>query len=312
MYVGACQRKCNITINHARMEYNALGYSGTNSGGSILIENSLFQYNQDGLDTNTQIAGDPPPPQDGSCPAGEKPKIKGAHNCWILYKNTFQYNNQIVPTAGNAGAGPMGTGLTIAGGRNDSLIGNTFKGNKAWGVLVIPFADSDTPPAQWTCASSGGNMFSGLGCIYDSSNIEVVGNTFSQNGAFGNPTNGDIGQLVLFAGAQQSCYSGNVNKGVTGGKATTFPTSLQTTNPTCTHALVSSRAGAKYPTTSLTSDIVSQVLCDTGFGACPTGNSYPGTGPLAMHPLPTSELKSMPNPCLGVPSNAWCSKGKLI
>ena len=31
-YVGACQQVCGITINHAWMEYNSLGYSGTNSG----------------------------------------------------------------------------------------------------------------------------------------------------------------------------------------------------------------------------------------------------------------------------------------
>ncbi len=33
MYVGACLQQCDITIDHAWMEYNALGYSGTNSGG---------------------------------------------------------------------------------------------------------------------------------------------------------------------------------------------------------------------------------------------------------------------------------------
>jgi len=25
-----------------------------------------------------------------------------------------------------------------------------------------------------------------------------------------------------------------------------------------------------------------------------------------MHPLPTKQLKSMPNPCAGVPKNPWC------
>ena len=52
------------------MENNALGYSGTNSGGTIVIENSQFDGNQDGLDTNTAVVGDPPAPQDGRCPDG--------------------------------------------------------------------------------------------------------------------------------------------------------------------------------------------------------------------------------------------------
>ena len=53
MYVGACKQLCNITISHAWMEYNALGYSGTNSGGAIVITHSMFDNNQDGFDTNT-------------------------------------------------------------------------------------------------------------------------------------------------------------------------------------------------------------------------------------------------------------------
>ena len=69
MYVGACHQLCDVTIDHAWMENNALGYSGTNSGGAVVIENSQFDHNQDGVDTNTQIAGDPPPPQNGACPA---------------------------------------------------------------------------------------------------------------------------------------------------------------------------------------------------------------------------------------------------
>ena len=51
---------CAITISHAWMEDNALGYSGTNSGGAVVIEDSQFDNNQNGLDTNTQINGDPP------------------------------------------------------------------------------------------------------------------------------------------------------------------------------------------------------------------------------------------------------------
>src|SRR6185437_174624 len=56
MYVGACLQVCDVNIDHAWMENNALGYSGTNSGGSIVIENSQFDNNEDGVDTNTQIA----------------------------------------------------------------------------------------------------------------------------------------------------------------------------------------------------------------------------------------------------------------
>ena len=70
VYVGACLRRCDVVMNRMWMENNALGYSGTNSGGTIVIENSQFDGNQDGLDTNTAVVGDPPAPQDGRCPDG--------------------------------------------------------------------------------------------------------------------------------------------------------------------------------------------------------------------------------------------------
>lgn len=313
MYVGACQQQCNITISNAYMEGNALGYSGTNSGGRIVIENSTFTNNQDGLDTNTQIAGDPPPPQDGACPKGAKPSVKGALTCWVLVNNTFSNNNNAhVPHAGNASNGPLGSGLTISGGRNDTVMNNKFINNGAWGLLIVPFPDSDTPPAQWTCSSSGGANFPGLGCIYDPENVHVTNNTFSGNGTFGNQTNGDIGQIVLFPGRTISCYAGNKN----GSKpAITWPTNLQTANPTCdgSKTALSTATNAKHPATSLDDPLLAQALCDTGFGGCAGVGNYPKSNTVTLLPMPSPKLTpTMPNPCQGVPSNAWCKNGKLI
>ncbi len=42
-YIGACQQVCNQTVNHAWAEFNALGYSGSNSGGRLVIENSAVR-----------------------------------------------------------------------------------------------------------------------------------------------------------------------------------------------------------------------------------------------------------------------------
>ena len=47
IYLGACQ-ECKARINNATMENNALGYSGSNSGGSLVIENSIFRHNSAG------------------------------------------------------------------------------------------------------------------------------------------------------------------------------------------------------------------------------------------------------------------------
>src|SRR6202142_2179539 len=109
------------------MEDNALGYSGTNSGGTVIIENSRFDNNQDGLDTNTQVIGDPPAPQDGACPNNGISPITHTHSCWVAIDNYFDNNNNpYTPAAGSAAAGPVGTGMTISGGRNDTVMDNTF------------------------------------------------------------------------------------------------------------------------------------------------------------------------------------------
>ena len=84
MYVGACMQQCDVTIDHAWLEYSALGYSGTNSGGQIVVKNSEFDKNKDGFDTNTQINGDPPAPQDGACPGGGTSAITHTRSCWVF------------------------------------------------------------------------------------------------------------------------------------------------------------------------------------------------------------------------------------
>ena len=50
-------------------------------------------------------------------------------------------------------------------------------------------------------------------------------------------------------------------------------------------------------------------LLPIGSQPCPPGSSYPQSSGVVMHPLPAG-LKTMPNPCKGVPSNPWCKKAK--
>ena len=110
LYIGACQQQCNQTVDHTWSEYNALGYSGSNSGGRLVIEHSQFDNNEDGFDTNSQN-GDNPPPQNGACPSNGISKITHTHSCWVFMHNYVHDNNNAnVPSAGSAAAGPVGTG----------------------------------------------------------------------------------------------------------------------------------------------------------------------------------------------------------
>ena len=295
-YIGACQNVCDQTVNHAWSEYNALGYSGSNSGGKLLVENSQFDNNEDGFDTNSQN-GDNPPPQDGTCPNGAISPITHTHSCWVFTHNyVHDNNNPNVPAAGSAAAGPVGTGMSLSGARNDTIVGNVFANNGAWGTILVPYPDNGAP-------CTGGTL-TPAACMFDEYGDAVIGNTYVHNGFFGNPTNGDIAAANLEPGPTD-CFSGNTEKG--GGAVSTSPPAAQMLYPTC-------NGSTTLP--DLNAPFVDEVACDSqvisigplpGGTLCLPGSNYPRATSVVMHPLPRG-LATMPNPCAGVPANPWCPR----
>jgi len=299
-YIGACRQQCHQTIDDAWGEFNALGYSGSNSGGWMLIENSRFDNNEDGFDTNSQN-GDNPPPQNGACPAGVQPPVAGAPSCWVLTHNVFDHNNNPnVPSAGAAAAGPYGTGLSLSGARNDTVIDNVFDDNGAWGAILVPYPDSGKPCTGGVLGWIGGNS-----CLFDDSGDALIDNTFVHDGYFGNQTNGDFALVNLEPGPTD-CFSGNHEQG--GAVVVSTPSNAEQLYPTCNGQTV-----APSESTSAQSYAFQQeVLCDSRVslvpGAkppCGATDHYPSPPKIVMHPLP-KHLATMPNPCAGVPSNPWC------
>jgi hypothetical protein len=303
-YIGACQQLCHQTIDYGWGEYSAIGYSGTNSGGWLLVENSLFDHNEGGFDTNSENNGDWPSPQNGACPKGVKPPIAGVGSCWVLYNNVFRDNNNPnVPAVGIASAEPVGTGVSDEG-RNDAFFHNRFVDNGAWGAAFQPFPDTGTPPSNAVPCVGGLENFSVFGfsiaCFYDDWGNELIDNTFTHNGFFGNPSNGDIAESTFVAGQLINCYRGNHD---TSGTVTTSPTNLLQTNGTCGQISTSADQNQTFSF---------EALCDTqilgaGIG-CSKTDRYPRRTHVVMHPLP--RLKTMPNPCAGVPVNPWCPAHK--
>jgi hypothetical protein len=296
-YIGACQQVCDQTLSNGWAEYNALGYSGSNSGGRLLIENSQFDNNEDGLDTNS-YNGDEPSPQDGACPGNATSPITHTHSCWVFTHNyVHDNNNPNVPAAGSAAAGPVGTGMSVSGGRNDTVMDNRFVNNDAWGVIIVNYPDTGPP-------CTGGTKNSPLlgkgSCLFDEWGDSVAHNTFTHDGGYGNPTNGDFEQLN-FESHPSDCFSGNVD---TSGTLTPVSAKLEQTYPVCTTAAVAPNLNVPF---------LNEVLCDSlisvpPFG-CQPGDHYPAVTQIVMHPLP-KHLKSMPNPCQGVPANPWCKAKK--
>jgi hypothetical protein len=296
-YIGACRQECGQVVNHAWAEYNVLGYSGSNSGGSLVIENSEFDNNTDGFDTNSQN-GDNPPPQNGACPGGAKSPITHTTSCWVFMHNYVHDNNNAnVPFAGLAGEGPVGTGMSLSGARNDTVMDNRFVHNGAWGVIDVPFPDSGPP------CTGGTQTNTPAGCLYDDGGIAIEGNSFSNNGFFGNPTNGDIAESQLEPTSTSNCFGGNID---TTGTLTTSPVAAETVQPTC--------SGPPPAVYAANVPFIDEVACDSGASigpangtqACLPGATYPRHAKVVMHPLPAG-LTSMPDPCAGVPANPWCS-----
>jgi hypothetical protein len=216
----------------------------------------------------------------------------------FLHNYLHDNNNPNVPQAGTASQGPTGTGMTLSGGRNDTVMDNQFTNNGAWGFLMVPYPDSGTPDLGQTCSGTGGveNPAFG-GCLYDPMNNALLHNTFGHNGFFGNPSNADFGQITINTGKPQNCYVGNT---APNGSA---PPDLQQAQPTCGKLTTAANTGGP---------LLAQVLCDTGTtSSCTASSVYPQPTGVIMHPLPGG-LPTMPNPCAGVPDNAWCSGGKPI
>jgi hypothetical protein len=213
-----------------------------------------------------------------------------------MHNDVHDNNNPDVPEAGNAAAGPTGTGMTLSGGRNDTVMDNTFSDNGAWGFLMVPYPDSGKPSLNQSCPKTGGVEEAGLGCVYDPMNDALLDNTFKHDGYFGNPGNADYGQIVYTGGQPQNCYRGNTAPNGSG------PPNLEQIQPTCGKLTTAANTGGP---------LLAQVLCDTGFASCPAGADYPPRTGVIMHPLP-ADLPTMPNPCAGVPADAWCQHGKPV
>ena len=301
-YIGACQQQCDQTVNRAHAEYNALGYSGTNSGGPLVVKNSEFDQNQDGFDTDTEN-GDAPSPQNGACPNNGISPITHTYSCWVFMNNyVHDNNNPNVPEVGQAGSTPLGVGLSLSGGRNDTVMHNRIVRNDAWGVLISVQQGVGGPPCI------GGTLnFNVLGvltlpCLFDNWGNAILKNSFADNGSYGHATNGDIAAVNFLSGNPTNCYSGNTNPS----GLTTSPSGLEQSNPTCNGA--GAPANVNVP-------LVEEILCGNEGSlvgvsiSCPGGKPYPRRTHVVMHALPKN-LPSMPNPCAGVPANPWCKAPK--
>src|SRR6266853_2274836 len=124
-YIGACH-PCNALITNVISEDNALGFSGTNAGGNLVISNSIWRNNMSGIDPNT-LDSEPNPPQDGD----------------TIINNLVENNNNVDAPADVLEYPSIGNGIVLAGGINNLVEGNRINGHIYYGVLVVPNIDKN-------------------------------------------------------------------------------------------------------------------------------------------------------------------------
>lgn len=295
-YVGACP-DCDMALRHVHAQNSALGYSGTNAGGRLAIEDSEWDLNRSGILPSSLANDDPPSPQDGACPG--KP---GASCTFIQHNYVHDNNNPDTPAFGLTAGAPVGTGIDLSGGRNNTVRGNLVVRNGGWGILINDYPDPDLPAVPAWC-QGGDQLFHPpppfdqllapvIPCYFHAFGNRVEGNVLLGNGFFGNPTNGDLAVAQL-PYSQGNCFRHNLGRK---GRASSWPP-----------ALPGSCDQAWAPDLDQMALVFTQVLCAAygpASGAC-GGASYPLTTKVALLPIPHEP--GMRNPCEGVPGDdPWC------
>jgi hypothetical protein len=300
-YIGACQQVCNQTMQYDKGENSALCLSSTNAGGNLLVENNECDNNKTGLVSNSQNNDDWPSPQIGLCPSGQTGPL-GTQSCTVwMNNNVHDNNNPDVPGNGSglSGGAPVGTGLLLAGSTYVTLSGNTVSNNGAWGELVADLPDQEPPAANNPNPCQGGTWAPAAEtCYYNAFGNVSENNTFSGNGGFKNPTNGDIGLATQYHDPG-NCFRGDSTPDGTDPNNIETSANYAPRNGMCTK-----------PNQGDMGVLAVEAACAGQlFGPCPTvpyATNYPR--PDAQFSLPhwPTNLPSMPDPCQGVPKNQWC------
>jgi hypothetical protein len=310
-----------MTLDHVHAENSALGLSSTNAGGNFVVQNSEWDLNRTGLVSNAQNNDDAPSPQLGQCVAPSTPPA-GAANCDVWRHNDIHDNNNPnTPGSGLTAVSAIGTGVELVATQHISVVDNIIRNQGAWGVVAHDFPD----PEQGI-SNCGGGIPANLGvtyvCAYFSRGNEVGRNSFTNDGFFGSPTNGDIANAQSGLAAppdtpELNCFHDNVD---VSGTVSQWPPAMQSVCPSIGEPAVATAEllcstgatslfvpGVTCPTTSLTNYPKHDGRCVAPAVLTPAGDTVNGVCFLPLtYTLSAAVSPPMPDPCRGVPANAYC------
>lgn len=142
-YIGQCY-PCDAVIRNVVSEHNGLGYSGTNSGGNLVIVDSIFRFNRAGIVPNS-----------GSY------ELCYPQRATTIVGNLVHSNNQPDTPAIDVALLAMGNGILSAGGVGNVIERNRVHDHDKTGIGLVPFLEEDAndtipPREEWSlsCAES--------------------------------------------------------------------------------------------------------------------------------------------------------------
>jgi hypothetical protein len=118
-YLGECN-PCRSTIRNVVARLSAVGYSGTNAGGALFLQNSLWDRNGAGILPNSLANEQDPPQQDA-----------------VIRRNRVVGSGRARVPVNTPLAGWYGIGIAIAGGNRDHVLANTVTGSLRYGIAVF-------------------------------------------------------------------------------------------------------------------------------------------------------------------------------
>lgn len=124
-YIGQCY-PCNAVIDDVVSEWNALGYSGTNAGGNLIIRNSTWHDNLAGIFPNTLDSEGTPP----------------EHQTVVINNDIYNNNNDQAPSS-RIEYPLIGTGIGVPGGVGNVIINNHVSDQRNYGIVVLSSADKN-------------------------------------------------------------------------------------------------------------------------------------------------------------------------
>jgi len=124
-YIGYCH-PCHALITNVISEDNALGYSGTNAGGDLVIRDSIWRNNMSGIAPNT-LDSEPNPPEYDT----------------TIMNNLVENNNNYNAPAKVLEYPSIGNGIVIGGGNDNHIINNRINGHIYYGILIVPNIDQN-------------------------------------------------------------------------------------------------------------------------------------------------------------------------